>query len=671
MPKKKIEFSKRHNSAYFKFSNQELFERREKEFLKNSKDKKFHKNINSYVSRNRYRNIKQYFLKEKNIFKYLKTLQFLDLSEKSSDKEFIKTISYNNENNLTQREKITNKYKNKFKSTNKFNDIFNITENGYMKHKRNFNSNINTKNYYTINDINKISIDNKHLIKAPKSNKKNINQNFTYKDKNIRKLLLIKNEKEINERKIDRDIKKKEKIKNLKLLKFNCTKEELKDYIEKFRLYNLTNYSIESKKERAVRLEETFNNQIEFYEYNYNSLLKSKKLFEKKYIIKITEYLKYLSIKIDKEKLLNYELLNKIRNIKEEIENLNSKIKKVENEKSNIIKWIYLQIQLKEKKLVLPDHYKTIFENNNIITNRKIKKKNTIRRKDTLRKKDNCKIYDNENKDNNFIDINGIKLDIKEYERINNYKKILIYKTPENFHDDLLSLENNNLKLIYYYDNLRNILFSLKKEFRKIKKDENDLDNYIKNKTNENKNEIDSLKSSFLSKINFSIDSKFNIYKKEEKQNKKSTLFIKVFKIYMNYKKGDNNNNNDNNSGNNIKITEEEEIINMLRYIEIKTDELIHKIYSIFQDNDKKSIQKYILKIKYEIEKEHKNEKAYLQKIKRMEKLRKLYEKIEERNNKIYFISKKKVDIPKTKIKIKIKSQLKTENQEDNKFEDF
>ena len=39
MPKRKLESSKRHRSAFFKYSNQVLFERREKEFIKNKQEK--------------------------------------------------------------------------------------------------------------------------------------------------------------------------------------------------------------------------------------------------------------------------------------------------------------------------------------------------------------------------------------------------------------------------------------------------------------------------------------------------------------------------------------------------------------------------------------------------------------------------------------------------------
>ena len=656
MPKKKIDFKKRHNSAFFKYSNQELFERREKEFFKNSIDKKGHKNIYSYTSRNRYRNIKQNFLKEKNIFQYLKTLQFLNSSEKSSKNTFLKTISYNDENDLTPRNKIT--HTNKFKSKSKKN-IFILTENNYMKPKI-YTSNNSSKNYYKINYYNKLSIDKKTLIKN--RNKKTITNKYNYKD--IKKLLLIQKEKKISDMKNDEEIKKEDKIKDLKLFQFHCYKGDFKDYIKKLGLYKLTNISTEAKKERAIRLEEIYNNQIEFYKHTYNSLLKSKKLFDKKFIIKISEYLKYLSIKIDKEKLENSELKNKILDLENEIESINTKIKKVESEKSNIVRWLYLQIQVKEKKLILPDYYKVVFEYNNIST-KKYKQK-TIKKQVNFSKKDNLKTSENEknneiNKNNNnFIDINGIRINFDEYERLNNYKIHLIYKTPEIFNEALLSLENNNLKLINYYDNIRNILFFLKKEFKKVKKEENDIDNYINNKINENKNEINSLKSTILSGINFSIDSKLNSYKKEKKINKKSILFIKVHNIYMNLIESNNEKNYKNNLINNKKITEEQEIINMLRFIEIKTDELIHNIYSNSKYEDNISIQKFISKIKYEIEKEHKNEKAYLQKIKQMEKHLKLYEKIEARNNKIYFLPKKKLDISTMRPQRKIKYQKKS-----------
>ena len=41
---------------------------------------------------------------------------------------------------------------------------------------------------------------------------------------------------------------------------------------------------------------------------------------------------------------------------------------KIEVEKGKILRWVYLQIKLKEKKVILPIYYKLIMENINDVT---------------------------------------------------------------------------------------------------------------------------------------------------------------------------------------------------------------------------------------------------------------------------------------------------------------
>ena len=122
-----------------------------------------------------------------------------------------------------------------------------------------------------------------------------------------------------------------------------------------------------------------------------------------------------------------------------------------------------------------------------------------------------------------------------------------------------------------------------------------------------------------------------------------------------------------------MKTSLEEEIIIMIRFIETKTDKLINKINSKIKNdmNGKLSVKEFILNIKYEIDRAHKTENAFKQKMLQREKYRKLYESIEERNNKIYFLPKKKLDISKIKAKNSKKIEIKIDNKRENNLEDF
>ena len=670
MPKRKIEMAKRHNSAFFKYSNQVVFDKREKEFIKNNNEKNNIKYTLTYSSKNRYRNIKQKFLKEKNIYQYLKTLQSINSKLKSDDNIF-QTISFEDELKR-QKSKIKNIKKKMNRAKINFN-FFNLTETNLKQSKMLYNNN-SAKYYYTID------YDKKYGIKKEKKeNHKTINN---YKYKGINELLLIKNNKIFNDLKRNESEAKTERIKDLKNLQFNPTKEGFRDYIEKSRNYDLINYSTKVKKERAVRLEEIYKNKIQFYKDTYNSLNKFKKLLTK-FLLKTSEYLKFLYIKIQKEKHKNSNLVNEIRNCKNDIENINIKMKRMEYEKSNIIRWLYLQIQLKEKKLVLPNFYKVIFESGDLIGQNKHKIKQTgqnIAKKEKSKKKTLLVNYfknfiDDEflkgsNKEinlneNNIIDLNGTIISLEEYEKIKSYKLQLIYKTPEQFNDALLNIEKNNLKLINYHDNLRDQLFILKKKFNKVKEEKNNIENYINNKLKHKENELNSIKS--IANIN----SRNDILSERKENNNTLAIYNKVLDIYKSCKLIDNSEKNT--TMKNMKTTLEEEIIIMLRYIETKTDKLINKINSkIRNDMDGKvSIKEFIFHIKYEIDREHKNENALKQKKLQREKYRKIYESIEERNNKIYFLPKKKLDLSKMKTKKSKKIEIKIENKKENYLEDF
>ena len=584
---------------------------------------------------------------------------------------------------------------------NKNDNIFSLTlTNDGKKNKRLYNNN-SSKYYHTMNNIFKTDKSDSNIIFRNKKNKENekmtVINNYNYKD--IKQLLIFKAEKERDDIKNNQKTKYNEKQIDFKNKKFFPLKEGFKKHIEKMHQNYLVDFSISVKKERSTRLEEVYNNQIEYYKETYDTLIDSKKLFEEQYLNKTVEYLKFLSIKIEKEKLINSNLLEEIMALKNEIENINTRIKKAEFDKSNIIRWLFLQIQLKEQKLSLPSYYRAVFEYNVFYMGRPVlpvKKESNIVKKDfklkTMKKMkvtfDNEAVAENKmnkrenSQRNNTIDLNGTKVNIEEFERIKKYKEDLIYPTVDKFNEALINIENHNLKLIEYNDALRDQLFLYKKEYNKLKDEENKLDNSLTNKIRYKEDELILVKSIANGRINNDITANLKKYylkedkktrsKSKNKQNKKSILHKKVLDIYNICKIFENNYCDESEEmKDNKKKTIGEEIINMLKYIEFQVNEIIKKVYSYHSNNDKMPIKKFIFKIKFEIEKEHRKEKAELQKFLIREKNRKLYEEIESRNKKIYFLPRKKVDISILNYQKKRKIRIKSENQDENDLEEF
>jgi hypothetical protein len=215
MQEKNFNFSKRHNSAFFKYSNQEVFDRREKQFISDKIKRNLYHTIHGKSKNNihtHHKNLKQKFLNNKNILDYIKTLIIFDSNEIQKDSLF-ETISFHNELEL---EKIRSKRKlkcikkihqklksNEAKEDNKTNinnnnNIFSLTlTNDSTKSKRLFNNN-SSKYYNTMNNFFKTDKSDSNIIFRNKKNKENekmsVINNYNYKD--IKQLLIFKAEKE-------------------------------------------------------------------------------------------------------------------------------------------------------------------------------------------------------------------------------------------------------------------------------------------------------------------------------------------------------------------------------------------------------------------------------------------------------------------------------------------
>ena len=453
---------------------------------------------------------------------------------------------------------------------------------------------------------------------------------------------------EANASKADKEEKDKKSktVIDFKTKALNRRKESVKDFINKTRELILMKYTHTIKQERAIRLKETYENEIESINDTIKSLKQAKTLFNDTFYVKFGEYVKRLSNQKEIEKSKSAGLLEEIIKYKNEISQIESKIRKIEQDKANVIRWLYFQIQLKEKLLTLPISYKKIIEESNEENNtipdvtstvattieRVLKKRNT-RRITTIRS----------------------MVSTDEADRIKHYKSELIFKTPEEFLAQLKKYENDNINLINAYNELSTELRELHKEHKellKVTEAQNLMEsNEIESKEKELRALIERNNSLKAEMKTISIDElSLRPLKSKRKDsvllNKvftKAKLFSKILNLYkatleIESKKTPNDNKLFIKKVGNT----EEEMLLMLKHTEISVD----RLFGIFKDyNKNKSVYHDLLKkIKNTIEKEHKIEKAKRQRDEQLMKLNKLKEQIEERNNKIYIKPTRKID---------------------------
>lgn len=726
-------------NSILKYSNISLFERREKNYKSERKVRKAPKLFKT----TKFLQKKVDETKENFLFPFYKTMSSFHFLDKSSTILPLLDIF---EIEISKQKK--NRYKtlfNKLNSSNKNGEQYNSnSKEKISKTANNFylteTSIISKENNYQIRTLpNAIKKDKKEdynintllLIQSKRKKENNINNKLrisgylSNKKKSRPKYYysFIKNES--NKNNFDRTIGENEmkRIMDTKISKYIYFKKpKFKEVIEKTQELKIQNYAAKIKKERAIRLEEGYYNQIEFYQDTIQSLKSAQKLLDVQFSNKIADYTRFVMSKREREKVKSSKLIQEKINYMKDIDHIKNRINKIEVEKSNIIKWIYFMIQMKEKKLVLPNYYRNILE---MAESKRISKRQISRREDKKdfhnrsksRKKSSRKpsffqmdssIFNKDsNKDisndqfyeiNNIITQNNVNKR-KEYEKIMNYKNNLIFQTPEEFQERLSSFEKENILLLKYYNELYHQLFHYKKELNLYIIDEN----YIKSKNlkiKEKEKEVEDIKG--IIKLKMKIISDFkkaeenleNEFKKERGKNKsnKTKKKSKEKKIENNI---DNNeedkmpNTNKNTLlyrkisnifeecktvGSKLKFalyiislinkkiySKEKEMTLMLEFIEQTIDYLINNFNYYLNKNEE--IQNFIKEVKSDIEKEHKIEKARIQMMNDLQRIKLLKEKVERRSNKIYFLPSKKIDLS----KFIIKKEKKIVDKDSNK----
>ena len=439
----------------------------------------------------------------------------------------------------------------------------------------------------------------------------------------------------LNETKDNDYLKRISLIKKQKILERNMNKNYYKKkYINDERNVILDKYNINIKKEKIKVIEENLNNKIKKINNDIKQLELNSELFKLNFMPKLNEYYRYIRNKKDIENQKNLLYINKIYLLKKHILFIKSRITKRQKEKEFLMREIFLQISIKEKKLNLPEYYKDILLND--YSYEQIKEK-----------------YGNE-------------INKEEYNRISKYIESLDVNDMEIIFENLNKLTNNNMELLHEYNKIQEKNLNYKKHRKKIELEINsdaqkEINNLIKEKERILNIKIKKYKEN--KKIYFDLTN--DISYKNSLGKKRSNLFIKLdsflkmLKDNLNYKI----NTEDDIKG---KITEEKIMMNNLEKIEI----IINRFLSVHK-GIKNNYSDKIKSLKSIFDKEKKFRKAQEQKKNIALKFETDRKKLFDRYNKILFLPKKKVYYKKPNKTITFEEKFEKFEEKGNKIEDF
>ncbi len=473
-------------------------------------------------------------------------------------------------------------------------------------------------------------------------------------------------------------------------------RQSVRDFINKTREIILTKYSINIKKERAIRLQETYSNEVESIKDSIFSMQEARKLFEKDFIIKFEEYIKHLVIQREKEKTDENNLLEDKMKLDNENKKLQNKINKLEEKQIQYEEYREFMIRLKEKLLKIPEEAKPTFTNTNNNLNN-VNNVNTARSRDISISPANNSVYittsDFQKKARKSI-ISKIDIEqVEQNERIKSYyKNEHIFESTQELMDEMKKMEANNIaKLaIYNQKNLRQL--EAEKELKRLKDDDSALSETSNTEVDSKEKQLKKLISRhkklldekhLLSIENTSEENNKNSKRDRSKSRKlnfmkskyfEPQLYSKILEVYescLEYIEISDNpeyferNNNTKKGGPNNEV--DIKMLDMLRDIEKSLVNLI-AYYEQFKSTNEKRLQMKEKSLE-ESWKLKKNKDVLIEK--QLDQQRKRIE-FEERNNKIYIIPKRKVDCkcPPRDTQDKENKKNDNENREPN-FEDF
>ena len=531
------------------------------------------------------------------VFKYHQSIG-IEKKKSTSEHSLKKTNSFY----LTQPFSKTTKHKRKtaFPLIEKDKTIFDLDKSNVKNKNKNLSRNslidlsvinniddfLTNKNYYENIDPNKKGI---ILLKKISLNKSKDNKSFD-KNKILKRITLMKKQAVLN--------------KNLK------GSISLKNYIKRFHDIIIDKFNLNMKKEKVKMLNENMSNQLNKINDQIKDLQASSKLFIDEFYPKLNEYIIFCDKQRDKERQKDLFYLNKIYILEKKINGLKTKIDKYQNEKEFLMREMFLQISIYEKKLELPNYYKDILLNEFSL--------------EQIREK-----Y-------------GTQIDQQEYDRVLRYMDSLDVSDMENVFDKLKILTNNNIELINTYNetHANNLVYKkyrekAKNEIKKGSQKEND------DLINLKKKQLDAIIKTYKNTEKDYLNIIKNNPRKTSKNHKHSKLFIKVNSMLKNLNK-ELKYELDINDKIKGEITEEKLIIQMIRRIEM----IIIKILAIYKE-EKINYADEIREFKIIFDRQRKVQNNKQQRKNILKKFELERKRIFERHNKLLFLPNRNVDFKK------------------------
>ena len=247
-------------------------------------------------------------------------------------------------------------------------------------------------------------------------------------------------------------------------IRINVRKNALvKNFIDSSKRISQIKYNIDIKKEKYQQMKNLKENQIFIINKTEEKISNLQNIVLDDYKSNYIQYLKFLNNTIEKESLNLYDLSKNIIILTNDINKLNKKLSALIETKCHILKWIELQIKLKEKIKTIPKYYFDILEEND---NYKVYKFSKKINKSRIFLISNFSSL-NTNEDNETLESQNQELTISEpdRERILNYRYNLIFKSPEEFMSQYSKFESLWLENIDKQHDLIKEIDLLKKKF--------------------------------------------------------------------------------------------------------------------------------------------------------------------------------------------------------------
>ena len=456
-------------------------------------------------------------------------------------------------------------------------------------------------------------------------------------------------------------LQKKEKDITIDFIKFMPKKQML----ERCNNIRLLNFNCKNKNERLKKHISMKNIQMKSTDSLIQKLENSKDFLGKKYKEEFKSYIRFLNKTYDEENMKNDDILKEKNDLIKEINQLQRQIDRIKNDKKIIIEWIYLQIQVSERKFSLPIYYKYIIEDE--IPYEQI----------------------------NRISKGKYHLNLNEYNHILNHKKQCIYEQADDFFRDLDEIQMKALNKLNEDEKLFNEEQALKSELEELKlenakwekrfnQDYKQLINHLNYLKNENENMEKKIIQENLKKscvrtykdkvlINkLAIFANKNSNKKGENviiKNDKPTIFYITLCLYYILKLREFPELKHKNYELNFENSDEYNMFMIFQYAQDCMD-IINKERDFYLSNPKtrdeykriksemdKEVRKERLAVKVEMQKKVENEKT---------------EKFKQKLNKKYYKRSRRIDFDYFRKKNKNKNQsLDMDIKIQTKFEDF